>query len=81
MPSIINGHSEGGESSPRASAGEDRTLPGVGNANTNVKSLDAARQARDVRTKRARTLFRNGRFVTLEQLGDEEDSIVPDGTG
>jgi hypothetical protein len=79
MPSIINGHSEGGEPAVRSSPGEDRTLPGVGNAK--VKSLDAARQARDGRTKRARTLFRNGRFLTLEQLGDEEDSIVPDGTG
>lgn len=78
MPSIINGHMEAREAAPRAESTEQRTLPGL--ATANIKSLDAARQARHDRSKRARTLFRDGRFVTLDQLAEAEESVVPDGT-
>jgi len=79
MPSIINGHMESREASPRAGSTEQRSLPGLAGG-ANIKSLEAARQSRQDRSKRARTLFRDGRFVTLEQLAEEEDSAVPDGT-
>jgi hypothetical protein len=78
MPSIINGHMEAREAAPHAGSAEQRTLPGLPCAN--IKSLDSARQARHDRSKHARTLFQDGRFVTLEQAAEEEDSAVPDGT-
>jgi hypothetical protein len=79
MPSIINGNREGGDATPRADSVEDRTLPGL--AETNIKSLEVARRARHERTPKARTWFRNGRFVTIEQMnGEDVESTVPDGT-
>lgn len=79
MPSIINGHMEAREAAPHAGPAEQRTLPGLAGG-ANIKSLAAARQSRHDRSKRTRTLFRDGCFVTLEQVAEEEDSAVPDGT-
>jgi hypothetical protein len=79
MPSIFNGHSESTGALPAVSADQDKTLPGL--ANDNIASLDQARQARHDRTKRVRTLFREGRFVVIEPSSTtEEDCAMPDGT-